>query len=128
MKFNKGQYPLFSNKDIKILPGTSTLIQLNGDLPCNFTSGTAIIRVQPVEQGFSFNTIEVEFLDQTTCSHISNRSNKPVYFYKDLPIAYFNLRSIGYFNPLQAVDILSTKHLILMLHLSQLFKMLQIID
>ena len=101
--------PLFSNKDIKILPGTSTSIQLSGDLPCTFTSGTAIIRVQPVEQGFSFNTIEVEFLDQTTCIHISNRSNKPVYFYKDLPIAYFDLRSIGYFNPSQAAHILSTK-------------------
>ena len=39
--------PLFSNKDIKISPGTSTSIQLFGDLPCTFTSGTAIIRVQP---------------------------------------------------------------------------------
>ena len=101
--------PLFSNKDIKILPGTSTSIQLSGDLPCTFTSGTAIIRVQPVEPGFSFNTIEVEFLDQSTCIHILNRSNKPVYFYKDLPIAYFDLRSIGYFNPSQAADILSMK-------------------
>ena len=41
--------PLFSNKDIKISPGTSTSIQLSGDIPCTFTSGTAIIRVQPVE-------------------------------------------------------------------------------
>ena len=53
--------PLFLNKDIKISPETSTSIQLSGDLPCTFTSGTAIIRVQPVEPGFSFNTIEVEF-------------------------------------------------------------------
>ena len=101
--------PLFSNKDIKISPGTSTSIQLSRDLPCTFISGTAIIRVQPVEPGFSFNTIEVEFLDQSTCIHISNRSNKPVYFYKDLPIAYFDLRLIGYFNPSQAADILSMK-------------------
>ena len=101
--------PLFSNKDIKISPGTSTSIQLSGNLPCTFTSGTAIIRVQPAEPGFLFNTIEVEFLDQLTCIHISNRSNKPVYFYKDLPIAYFDLRSIGYFNPSQAADILSMK-------------------
>ena len=36
--------PLFSNKDIKISPGTSTSIQLSGDLPCTFTSGLAIIR------------------------------------------------------------------------------------
>ena len=41
--------PLFSNKEIKISPGTSTSIQLFGDLPCTFTSGTAIIRVQLVE-------------------------------------------------------------------------------
>ena len=101
--------PLFSNKDIKISPGTSTSIQLTGDLPCTFTSGTAIIRVQPVEVGFSFNTIEVEFLDQSTCIHVSNKSNKPVYFYKDSPIAYFDLRSIGYFNPSQAVDMLKMK-------------------
>ena len=43
---------LFSNKDINISPGTSTSIQLSGDLPCTVTSGTAIIRVQPVEKGF----------------------------------------------------------------------------
>ena len=72
--------PLFSNKDIKVLPGTSTSIQLSGDLPCTFTSGTAIIRVWPIEPGFSFNTIEVEFLDQSTCIQVSNRSNKSVYF------------------------------------------------
>ena len=35
--------PLFSNKNIKIFPGISTSIQLSGDLPCTFTSGTAII-------------------------------------------------------------------------------------
>ena len=39
--------PLFSNKDIKFFPGTSTSIQLFGDLPCTFTSVRAIIRVQP---------------------------------------------------------------------------------
>ena len=31
--------PLFLNKDIKVSPGTSTSIQLSGDLPCTFTSG-----------------------------------------------------------------------------------------
>ena len=101
--------PLFSNKNIKISPGTSTSIQLFGDLPCTFTLGTAIIRVQPVEVGFSFNTIEVEFLDQSTYIHVSNKSDKPVYFYKDLPFAYFDLRSIGYFNPSQVMDILKMK-------------------
>ena len=101
--------PLFSNKDIKISPGTSTSIQLSGNLTCTFTSGTAIIRVQLVEKGFSFNTIKVEFLDQSTYIHVSIKSNKPVYFYKDSPIAYFDLRLIGYFNPSQAVDMLTMK-------------------
>ena len=68
-----------------------------------------LLEYQPVETGFSFNTIEVEFLDQSTCIHVSNKSNKPVYFYKDAPIAYFDLRSIGYFNPSQAVDMLKMK-------------------
>ena len=101
--------PLFPNKDIKISPGTSTSIQLFGDLPCTFTSGTAIIRVQPIEVGYSFNTIEVEFLDQSTCIYVSNKSHKPVYFYKDSPVAYFDLRSIGYFNPSQATEMLRMK-------------------
>ena len=35
--------PLFSNKNIKVSPGTSTSIQLSGDRPCTFTSGTGII-------------------------------------------------------------------------------------
>ena len=64
--------PLFSNKDIKISLGILISIQLFGDIPCTFTSGTPIIRVQWVEVGFSFNTIEVEFLDQSTCIHVSN--------------------------------------------------------
>ena len=64
-----------------------------------------------VEKGFSFNAIEVEFLDQSTCNHVSNKSNTPVYFYKDSPNAYFDLRLIGYFNPSQAVDMLSMQTL-----------------
>ena len=121
--------PLFSNKDIKISPGTSTSIQLSGDLPCTFTSGTAIIRVQPVEPGFLFNTIEVEFLDQSTCIHISNRSNRPVYFYKDLPIAYFDLRLIGYFNPSTSSRYIIYENAPYLCYIfPQLSKMLQIID
>ena len=69
----------------------------------------AIIRIQPLELRYSFNTIEVEFLDQCTCIHVSNKSNKPVYFYKDSPVAYFDLRSIRYFNPSQATEMLKMK-------------------
>ena len=106
---NLGQYFCFQSKIFKVSPGTSTSIQLVGDLPCTFSSGPAIIRVQPVQVGYSFNTIEVEFLDQSTCIHVSNKSQKPVYFHKDFPAAYFDLRSIGYFNPSQATKLLSTK-------------------
>ena len=53
--------------------------------------------------------MEVEFLDQSTCIHVSNKSDKPLYFYKDFPTAYFDLRSIGYFNPSQAMDMIKMK-------------------
>ena len=81
--------PLFSNKNIKISPGTFTSIQLSGDLPCTFTSGLAIIKVQPVESGFSFNTIEVEFLDQSTCIHVLNKSNKGAALYQYQGSAFY---------------------------------------
>ena len=49
VKIQPRSVPLFSNKNIKVSPGTSTSIQLFGDCPCTFTSGTAIIRVQLIE-------------------------------------------------------------------------------
>ena len=53
--------PYISNKDIKSSPGTATSIQLSGDLPCTFTSGTTTIRVQPVEKGFSSPQLKLNF-------------------------------------------------------------------
>ena len=106
---------LFPVKDITISPGTSTSIQLVGDLPCTFSSGPAIIRVQPVEVGYSFNTIEVEFLDQSTCIHVSNKSQKPVYFHKDFPallILILDLLDISILHKLQ--NCFQQKHPILM--------------
>ena len=58
---------------------------------------------------FQYNRSRI--LYQSTCIHVSNKSDKPVYFYKDLPITYFDLRSIGYFNPSQAMDILKMRTL-----------------
>ena len=101
--------PLYPSKNIKIDPGLSSLISISGELPCLFSSGPAIIRVQPVDDGFSYNTIEAEFIDQETCIHVSNRSPKPIYFMKDPPIAFFDLRSIGYFDPSSAQDSVKTK-------------------
>ena len=62
-----------------------------------------------MDDGFSYNTIEAEFIDQKTCIHVSNRSPKPIYFMKDQPIAFFDLRSIGYFDPSSAQDLVKTK-------------------
>ena len=44
--------PLYPSKNIKIDPGLSSLISISGELPCSFSSGPAIIRVQPVDDGF----------------------------------------------------------------------------
>ena len=105
---------LFPVKDIEISPGTSTSIQLVGDLPCTFSSGPAIIRVQPVQVGYSFNTIEVEFLDQSTCIYVSNKSQKSVYFTKIslLLILISDLLDISIHHKLQ--NCLAPKHPILM--------------
>ena len=45
-----------------------------------------------MDDGFSYSTIEAEFIDQETCIHVSNKSPKPIYFMKDQPIAIFDLR------------------------------------
>ena len=100
--------PLFSNKDIKISPGTSTSIQLTGDFLVLLHQEQQLL--ENSQRGWIFiQHIEVQFLGQSTCIHVSNKLNKPVYFYKDSPITYFDLRSIGYFNPSQAVDMLKMK-------------------
>ena len=59
--FNQGQYLYFQRRISKFHQECPH--QFN--LLCTFTSGTAVIQVQPVENGFSFNPIEVEFLDQS---------------------------------------------------------------
>ena len=101
--------PLFPFKDIKIEPGLSSLIDLSGNLPCTFSSGSGIIRVQPVDKDYSYNTIETEFVDQVTSIHVTNKSQQPLHFPKDKPLAFFDLRSIGYFEPSAAKDILKMR-------------------
>ena len=56
--------PLYPYKNILILPKMSTMIQLIGDLPCDFSSGTAIIRVKPIIETFSYITLAAEFINQ----------------------------------------------------------------
>ena len=97
--------PLFPFKDIKIEPGLSFLINLSGNLPCTFSSSSGIIRIQPVDKDYSYNTIETEFVDQVTPIHVTNKSQQPLHFPKDKPLTFFDLRSIGYFEPSAAKDI-----------------------
>ena len=109
MSIEPRSVPLYPSKDIKIDPSLSSSISMSGELLCSFSSGPAIIRVQPVDNSFSYNTIELDFIDQETCIHVSNKSPKPIYFMKDQPIAYFDLRSIGYFDPSPAQGIVKSK-------------------
>ena len=76
------------------------MIHLIGDLPCDFSSGTAIIRVKPINETFSYITSEAEFINQITSFLISNTSDKTIYLSSKTPIAFLDLRSIGYFNQL----------------------------
>ena len=83
------------------------MIQLIGDLPCDFSSGTAIIRVKPNNETFSYITLEAEFINQITSFLISNTSDKTIHLSSKTPIAFLNLRSIGYFNPPSATQTLA---------------------
>ena len=83
------------------------MIQLIGDLPCDFSSGTAIIRVKPINETFSYITLEAEFINQTTYFLISNTSDKTILFSSKTPIAFLDPRSIGYFIPPSATKTLA---------------------
>lgn len=102
--------PLYTVKDVQIPPGLSSLLELTGNLPCTFSSGLGIIRVKPVDNTYSYNTIETEFVDQRTCIHVTNKSSKTVFFSQDIPLAFFDLRSIGYFEPTPARDMLRMRN------------------
>ena len=99
--------PLYPYKNIQILPKTSTMIQLIGDLPCDFSSGTAIIRVKPINETFSYITLEAEFINQITSFLVSDTSDKTIHLLSKTPIAFLDLRSIGYFNPPSATQTLA---------------------
>ena len=94
-------------KNIQVLPKTSTIIQLISDLPCTFSSGSAIICVKPVNDTFSFVTFETDFINQTTSFLLSNTSDQTLYFPSHIPLAFLDLRSIGYFNPPSATNTLA---------------------
>ena len=68
--------------------------------------------VIPVTNTYSVVTAETEFINQTTCFNLTNTINKPRYFYHNIPFAYIDTRSIGYYEPLTATQMISSDHLI----------------
>ena len=84
------------------------MIQLIGDLPCTFSSGSAFIHVKPVNDIFSFVNFETDFINQTNSFLLSNTSDQTLYFCSHIPLAFLDLRSIGYFNPPSAAKYFSS--------------------
>ena len=104
--------PLYPVKDVILPPKSEIGILVTGKLPVTFSSGLAVVHVLPVTNTFSVITTETEFLNQTTCFNLTNTFNKPRYFYHNLPFGYLDTRSIGYYEPLTATQMISSDHLI----------------
>ena len=91
--------PLYPTKHITLPQQSSTPISISGELPSTFLSGKAIVRIQPIQDDYSFLTVEVDFLNQSTCFIVTNTSSRVVEFPVDIPFGYFDLRSLGYYTP-----------------------------
>ena len=98
LQISQRSIPLYPHKCVTVPPQTTSLIHLQGALPCSFTSGNAIIYVAPLSKDFSFITFEAFFVDQTVILQITNEGQTPRYFSDSHAFAYFDLRSIGYDN------------------------------
>ena len=110
--------PLYPVKDVILPPKAEIAIQLTGELPLTFSSGFAV-HILPVTNTFSIVTTETEFFNQTTCFTLTN-TNKSRYFYHNIPFGYLNTRSIGYYEPLTAVQMISSDHLIFPSHMASI--------
>lgn len=104
--------PLYPTHDITLAPKEQTPIYLHGNLPNTFSSGHAITHILPLDQSLSILTIESEFINQSTCFLLTNTSSKIQTFLASEPFGYFDTRSIGYYEPLQASQILQTKPIV----------------
>ena len=98
--------PLYPTKHITLPQQSSTPISISGKLPSTFLSGKAIVRIQPIQDDYSFLTVEVDFLNQSTCFIVTNTSSCVVEFPVDIPFGYFDLRSLGYYTPPTALKTL----------------------
>ena len=112
--------PLYLLKDFTLPPNGQTVIHLTGQLPTSFSSGFAVVHVKPLNNTLSIITTETEFINQTTCFTLRNTDHKSHTFTSQNPFGYFDTRSIGYYDPLTATQMLSSHHLIFPSHLASI--------
>ena len=112
--------PLYPVKDVILPPKAQIGIVITGELPRTFSSGFAVVHVIPVTNTYSVVTTETEFINQTTCFNLTNTINKSRYFYHNIPFAYLDTRSIGYYEPLTATQMISSDHLIFPSHMASI--------
>ena len=104
--------PLYPTSEVTLVPKEQTLIYLQGTLPNQFSSGYAITHILPLDPSLSILTVESEFINQSTCFLLKNTSDKIHTFTTSTPFGYFDPRSIGYYEPLQASQILQMKPIV----------------
>ena len=79
-----------------------------------------MVHILPVTNTYSVITTETEFINQTTCFTLTNTLNKARYFYHNIPFGYLDTRSIGYYEPLTATQMISSDHLIFPSHMASI--------
>ena len=112
--------PLYPVKDVILPPKAQIGIVITGELPRTFSSGFAVVHVIPVTNTYSVVTTEIELINQTTCFNLTNTINKSRYFYHNIPFGYLDTRSIGYYEPLTATQMISSDHLIFPSHMASI--------
>ena len=112
LQFENRCIPLYPLTDTVIPPKSQNVIQLTGQLPLTFSSGFAVEHVLPLLNTLSIITTETEFLNQTTCFNLTNTNTTPRIFSQNIPFAYLDTRSIGYYDPSKALHIISSDPLI----------------
>ena len=112
LQFENRCIPLYPLTDTVIPPKSQNVIQLTGQLPLTFSSGFAVVHVLPLLNTLSIITTETEFLNQTTCFNLTNTNTTPRIFSQNIPFAYLDTRSIGYYDPSKALHMISQDPLI----------------
>ena len=110
--------PLYPVKDVILPPKAEIGIVVTGELPATFFSGFAVVHILPINNTFSIVTAETEFFNQTTYFNLTNTDTKSKFFYHNIPFAYIDIRSIGYYEPLTAFQMISSDHLIFPSHMA----------